>query len=1057
MLDTLSCFINLKANLRWKIFIFKKIGLSEMTYSYLPSISKIILRKLIYSSKENIFQHKLNKIFNLSSSYMFHYLLVLFKFGLIKKYTCILILHLKLFSTVYVKLRLNSRFKQINHNQQWEKLIIKKTSFFHLFKKTVKIMIRIKKTLNFKKLKHGILINKKNFKTNYKHRIQKFWHKFWHKCFRYNLNKTFPKMKIISQKTILENFNLRFFFPRKINTFYFKKFKNRLVAFFFLRFESYIRKILIAKEKIVYNLLMFLNIFKGYINYKTLHFFLACLENFRGISKLTEQIGRQKILQFYYTKKIIHEKKTFQVSNIAEKTTQQVLKRRVMLLLWLKNSFLYVKNLGKKIAAFENKGLKRIDTKVVYRILSDLIRLGFVKIIKIYVQLYCKKIKMVEFIAERNNNILSFKKAISIFSQNIQQSICKYESEKKIFCYNNYGCLSFKIETIFFLEKKIKKTSFTSKTLCILISKMKKNIQFLKNRFFLNLCFDFQKIYVLFILGLKKTHIFNYFDLKKKINFLKNFLSTKSFLIRKRLVFNAFFYNLLQKFYQINREKMNIIITGRFFLKDRFFDLIKKSIFSSYSEVFLSEKFFMYKSEDNFKKKYSVYKWDCEIDVKIYSYFVCFFLKKNKQNNYKKLAFLKQGFYKRRIGRLKLIPNMKTIYSFFEKTIKFSKALYFRNSIKHLYQTIKRSLEFPSNYFFLNILVNKSTFFVQLTRNKFRVNCTKNVLCELNSKNIFYLIWKFFFKKIFSLCNFIFKGFLIFFYQKFIFIHLHFLIFASKDFHFLKKKEKKSSNFFLKLKKSIFFYLFFTKLFKEKKVYSVLYKDLLKKKIFLDVYNENKLTITPFFVMNRFIYVQKFQKKKEKTSMEIRIFFRNLYTSCEKKSLILVQIYTKQKKKDLNIFKKSFFLKKKKTNFLNKKTNKIIKEILCFFKNKNIFDACLNNFLEFHNYIIFWTCFDIAFCLPVGKNLGLFVFNFIFKKKFLLNQFYNEIYFLASFFSSEYLFQDMVTFQKIGFFFTSFYSFKKKITLLRYQYKINSVDITRKNSGHSLFNYFVLY
>nr|UXY87032.1 hypothetical protein CparaKRNrm3_p118 [Cryptomonas paramecium] len=996
---------------------------------------------------------------------MFHYLLILFKFGLIKKYTCILTLHSKLFSTVYVKLGFDSRFKRIDFSQNCKKLIVQKTSFFHLFKKIVKITIRVKKTLDFKKLKYGILINKKNFKTNHRNRIQRSWHKFWHKCLRYNLNKTFPKMKIMLQKTVLENCSFKFFFPRKINIFYFKKFqKNRLVAFFFLRFESYIRKILIAKEEIVYNLLMFLNIFRGYVSYKVLHFFLTCLENFRGIYKLTEQIGRQKILQFHYTKRrIVCERKTLQISNVTEKTTQQVLKRRVMLLLWLKNNFLYVKNLGKKVAAFENKGLRRIDTKVIYRILSDLIRLGFIKIIKIYIQLYYKKIKIVEFIAEKNNDIFSFKKAINIFSQNIE-SMYGHTKEKKSFYYIDYRCLFFKLRNFFSSKKKLEKTNFMLKTSYILIPTIKKNIQFVKNRIFLNLYFNFQKIFILFILDLKKAYVFDYFNLKKKINFFKNFLLKKIFLTRKRLSFNIFFYNFSQKFHQAINKKTHIIVTSRFSLKEKFFNLIKNSIFFSYSEIFLSKNFFIYKLTNNFKQKqYPAYKWDCEIDVKIYSYFVCLFFKKNKQNNYRKLSFLRQGFYRRRIGRLKLIPNVKTIYSFFEKTFKFSKTLYFRNSIRYLYQIIKRSLEFPSNYFFLNILVNKSTFFIQLTRNLVRVSCMKNVLYEINSENIFYLIWRFLFKKIFSLCNFIFKGFLLFFYQRFTFIHLHFLVFAVKDFQFLKKKEKKNSNFFLKLKKGIFFYLFFTKLFKEKKAYSVLYKDLLKKKIFLDIYNKNKLAIMPFFIMNRFIYAQKFQKKKEKTSMEVRVSFHSLYTNCEKKPLILVQTVTKQKRKNLEIFKK-FISHEKKVFFswdikviLNKKTNKIIKETLPFFKNKNLFDTCLNNFLEFRSYIIFWTYFDIAFCLQNKKNLDSFIFNFIFKKTLFMNQFYNEMYFLASFFSSEHFFQDVTTFQKIGSFFTSFYSFKKKITLLRYQYKINSVNIDHKDPGHGLFNCFVLY
>nr|UXY88503.1 hypothetical protein Cry52Nrm3_p142 [Cryptomonas curvata] len=950
----LSLRKNLKIECRWEKFRISLLGISVLSNPVLSEISLKILRQIGKNKKKGILQHELARFLDLQSNDIHHHLINLLKFNLIRKYTCILQSNSKLSNTIQLKSRYNIDFKKLNYNQkQIEKRLSKNTLIF-LLEKLIKIIIRMKKIIKQKKIKYGVLSFYNHSTGNYKRKLHRIWYKLKEKCNIINISAVLPKIKRIFEQSNFKTRNLSkpnlliFLKKKKRNSILkLEKIFGQIVSLFFFPPENQIRQILITRKNNHHTSPMFLELFRGYVSYKTIQFTLKNLEKFRGLTKTLEQIGRQKIMHYYYDKIFsLYKKDAIFVNNkTIKRVTEQVLKRRVALLLWSKENFLQIKDLGRRFANFENKGLKKIDSKVVRRVLSDLITLGFLKVIKIYTQLSFQKPKIFEFILQRNPNNFILQKFIylPIFKvKNISQSHIGKKNKK--FSFLNKLEISFPDLSIYFyylknnkinqkinfvFSNKIKNLKINSRqNLIFNIKFLKKEAGIIKNRYFLikifiknpkidsilknqvflwkyfskkgNLeksgLFSNQSIYYILknnqlILKCKKQKLFG----KKYLNKFFKFLFKKKKLTKKNFIYDIF---VEKNKTSIVKKKIIILHKKKIHLERKkdvfFFQIINCKLLNINFALNKLQKIYSF----NISKKLGSYniskcKWDCEIDTKIYSQFL--FSIEEKKKNYKFFNFLQKKLFRKRIKGLSVISNIKNASIFFKKSRKNVKTFYLLNSFSYFYQVIKRSLELPNNTFFLSVLRIKN-FIYKIKYNKNVENQSETkIFRNYITRGVYFKLFKLFFKKLFSSNFLIFLGFFIFSCKNLKISSIPQSInLESDDFNLLKIEKKKILNNNLlwdkklnRYKKSntIYFYL------------RVLKNLLIKKHFFLNKFDKNKIIPMAFFIKNKSGKINKrdiFNKKnnlKIKDYVELRMFFHICpRINCEKGTILTTKM-----------------------------------------------------------------------------------------------------------------------------------------------------------------------
>jgi hypothetical protein len=1045
-----------------------------------------ILKEIGKKDLKGISQQYLIKKLKLKTKYFHHVFTKLFKLGIIRKTITKIKKNYKIFYSPILSINffsLNKNFQKLNFKNF---KINPEKKELNLIKNIIKIGIRQDKKIFFEKdLKYGILFLNFFPKKFNRKKIHRLWQKIRERCRKakiFNIKSHRKKCEIL-----FTYFKNQFYFTKKKNFNSFKilrKKKNlcEIYFFFLFSFSILLQKTIKHNNKSGVNSIFLIVKFRGQLGYKNISGILNNFFKFRGYKKILEQIGRQKILIFKqnninFTKK---SKNFFKSEKYAlvKKVTKQIIDRRLNLLSWIKNDYILLKNLGKKIAFHENKGLKRVDSKVVKRIVSDLINFKLLRILKIYVQINLKHAKKFEFIVEysfRKNqieNIFSFfLSPIKFFSKKQTKNFKK----KKVFSISTKNINLFNI-FLFFLRGNILLTHFLKKNTTSNFKKKVpgnffykeilwgKNLNLFRNLFW-------QNFFFLYLLS-KRKKIFK--SKKKKIEFRKwNLcdLSSCTLLnkLKKIIKFYIFITLTCKKNWKIknfNKKKIKKLEFYYFSLSKKKKIVVKKKLKNSFlNKLFfiynfkktfnVQTSFLYYRKKKNFKEKEQITKfeififdiiknekWDSELDINIYLYFL-FLLQYKKLNQFSNFFWRNFKFFKRRIKKISVISNVKIVTLIFKKFTLYTNSFFLKTELWNFRNFIKRSLEFPASYFFFvvdklkkNVLFFKKKKFIIFKDQK---NLKKDEKYNFFEKIRFYFLKIFFFKLKFVNRNIFYlytSCFLKIFYSFFI---REILVF----FDFLDKKEN-SINYENLLSFQFFFSL------REVGKHIVFYSENLNIPLNFKIFEfyqklDNEIiTLVPFFVKKFFfsnifffyllkrnlIYFKKFSQKFVLNPLEIRIFsFSSTYLSKER----FEKIEHKHKKKKIKseLINYSFISTKiknlkKKNNFFNNISKKKIFEIFSLFsKNK------------FKNYYsIVWTFFFNF------KNI--FIFN---NYKFFLSDKFNEAWFSMKNIKinkkAKYLiFSEVIkkVFFRKEFFFFLFKKFPNVISLLNKNLKILSLE-----------------
>ena len=366
--------------------------------SQINEICAQILRKIFYSRELGIFQHTIGSELGLRTRDIHHHINNLIKTNLIVKKNLTIKSRSKLKNVIQLKCKIFDNkiskgffFQYFSDNKEIE-----------IFKNLVKILTRIDRPIKQKNLKYGVL---EHNNTLFDERRR--FHRNWQKA-----KQKFLKAKIDILKTIENNFQKKaIIHPRKekIPNKYnnqtqlidnFKKVKGNLdlLLLFLISPEIQIKKSIENNFYFGISSPYLLEKFRGYISYKNIQLILRSLETKKYLFKTLEQRGRQRIVKYKKNNEVLNEYE----KRIKFEVTDQVAYRRLTLLSWVESQVLLVRDLGKRMANQENKGLKKIDSKVIRKVLRDLIEKGFLKVFKINIQLSNKKSKNIEIIAKKD-------------------------------------------------------------------------------------------------------------------------------------------------------------------------------------------------------------------------------------------------------------------------------------------------------------------------------------------------------------------------------------------------------------------------------------------------------------------------------------------------------------------------------------------------------------------------------------------------------------------------------------------------------------------------------
>jgi hypothetical protein len=964
--------------------IFECFFQNSLNYN---EINLQILREIGKKSSKGILQQYLITKINLKNNYFHHLFIKLSDLGIIQKSFCKINIKSKIYNSFILTIRFCFLKTNYLHDIFNNNKFYKKNNEIIFVKRLIKIGVRQKNKFFLEKnLKYGILfLYKLPCKLNRK-KIHRLWQKIRDRCkkakifnfeeFKQHVKTLFPvsKNQFIEEKKNTNSLNF-FKILRK------KKRNWEIVFFFCSSIDFLLHKTIKFYGRNGINSSFLLLKFRGQLNYKYISGILNIYHKFKDYKKILEQIGRQKILNYKEKNSTITKnlKKIRNTINFSLKkgVTKQVLNRRLNLLSWIKTNQILLKDLGRKIAFHENRGLKRIDSKVIKRIISDLINFKLLKIIKIHIQIDPNKNRRFEFIIENNYKDKHIEDIFFFFLNPLKFLKTKFKNYKK----ENLICNP--IKNIYFYEiiknmflKNLLQTQFKEKIFIQKLNSFKNLKIFLLTKLLSGRNLDFNRYFF------KNNSVFNFFfKVKEKSKKIKNqikfrvkslnFIMIYYFIaFKKKIFFFNFFdeflykknWNILTIFKKKNKlKKFSFFYFKNFkkfrlkkFLKKRidetfFLNLNYKKLFKFPLKLIIYQKNKKKKIEkvSNFhyliSKNLSNEKWDCEFDANLYTCFLFFkFQKKNNSfSNFLKKNFI---FFKRRIKKIFDLSNIKMVNSIFYKIMSNKNSFFLNNERYNFRNLIKRSLEFPSTYFFFDIeKITLKHFFNRIDPQYF--NPKEKKILKKNENKIFsekiniYFLNLYFFKMVSDIRNI----FVLYILSSFKIIYFLFL----KKFFLLFENLNKKENFFnFETLKSFQFLTIFNKKKKEKfPIYlseQLIFAFKFKEYNFFQKFDNQLIALVPFFVKAFFFskffishliiykssYVKNFWRKCVLNPIEIRIiFFSSLFLlieECKKKCLtikkyickknnlnsqlikILIQDYQKKLQVQKKIIKKNF-------------------------------------------------------------------------------------------------------------------------------------------------------
>ena len=731
------CFLNCESrtnqlsriSCRWEVLRDEFLGNFVFSSPRLNEICSQVLRKIFSSGETGIFQHTIGSELGFQTRDIHHHINNLIKTGLIVKKNYTIKTRSKINNAIRLKCKIFERQSK-KHNLHLNFLNMEEAK---LINNLIKILTRLDRQINQKDLKYGILICDNVFKIE-RRRIHRNWQKIKQKFLKSNIDVTLivPKNLLNSDISFLEKDSILNLTTRK-NKILERNYrcidKFQLISLFLISPEIQIKNIIEKNTKLGVSCPFLLEKFKGYINYKTIQTILKNLEEKKCLYTTLEQKGRQRIITYQKGIKILNDYE----NKIKYGVTDQVANRRLVLLSWVESKILLVRDLGRKIAQKEKRGLRKVDSKVIRRVLGDLIEKGFLKIFKVNIQILNQKSKDIEVITKKNFDTSNFDFVSYLGKINRGLNKCP-EKERKIVYIKKNNCevnplmlpsfiFSRKAVKIFLLENYIENK--------ILLNLKFKNI----------LNFLHRKILKLF----PKKNVFRvstrYFQQKKQINI--NFRKSSS----KKTVFiypilNSIIYKQHFHIKHLNQAK-NLCHT-RTIKKSKVLDQTKKicekvykfnpisifklddlkinffhyaSLFSSYNLVKVADVNFRKKNLDftskfhltklKYEKRfvfrpalyynnnihvswyYNFEKWDSELDVTLIEIHLIKKLEKTRKNFILKI---RKNFIRRLNGILR-VGNIKLAVSYFNTFVHFKKT---DASFKHSYTSkkiLKRALE----------------------------------------------------------------------------------------------------------------------------------------------------------------------------------------------------------------------------------------------------------------------------------------------------------------------------------------------------------------------------
>jgi len=750
---------------RWEKFRKKILGYFFSKNFNLSEGEIQILKEIGKKTKNGLFQYQLTKNLELKPNYMHHILNKLICFNLIKKFFCILNFNSKKSNAILLKpnIKYFSLFKK--YTKKKEKLTNNEKET-NLIKKLIKTVIRQKKNiLTEKHLKYGICYLENIPKKVNKRQLHRKWQKIRERFKKANiivLDKSGKKnieiilnetIKVVSKHSYLGNFHITSdILKKKMDTW-------EIAALFSFPVNYLIKKIIDFYENSGITAPILFQKFRGYQTYKAIYSNLHLFEKFRLIEKNLEQFGRQKILIFKRKKAYPENKKFFKIKDYSKLicgVTNQTARRRIALLSWVKFHFIFLKDLGKKIALYEKKGLKKIDSKVIKRILQDLVNFDLLKIIKICAQVSWQKVKRFEFIVKQKPDQKQIKRifyflplSFDIFKKKILTTNFQYKIniDKRPHISNNFFLFSLQLKflkkifesilfTFFCLKRKFLEVKFLEDDIyhkCTSRYFVKNTLEINRNFLTINIedvsfsyrCF-FNNQQIKFVLSMEKFNNFFLFwlwsvslTLKKKF---KASVISKNFIFSLKYIFNKNFqYRKIKKQtkFFIKDSVLNII-ESRFPINCLNYLLEKKCPVQLFRKKFtMKQKSIKFKErlDNNFfiilnsRKKNDILlsrnKWDCELDVKFFSKYMEAL--NNTYPNFLTNFFKNSKSIRRRVNKLSSLTNIKAIVLFFKK-LQFTLISNFLGKVSlNFSEFIKRSLEFPKFYFSFDIQKFKKT------------------------------------------------------------------------------------------------------------------------------------------------------------------------------------------------------------------------------------------------------------------------------------------------------------------------------------------------------------
>ncbi|CAC26986.1 hypothetical protein [Guillardia theta] len=377
-------FENSKIFYLWEQLRKDLIQLNYLKIGYTSELTEQILKEIAKNFMYGTNLDNIKKSLNMNSKEINHFLNNLLNLNLIQKR--------KIYSQSNNKNIFYIAKTSIKH-KEYEKIntINNQDEFLSqddhiIIRNLLQFLLRTKNNFDNQKIvKYGLMYS--NILNLYeKRQIHRLWQK---------IKKKLSKSGILKTNTYINknynNFNLNlknqnFFkrrFPKKnFNTLIKnKKTLNELKLFFKSNIKMIVENINCFYSKKGYNSPFLRDKMNGFINKKIIEKFFSEMVNFNYYQKIIEQKGRQRIIKYQLLEPKdfeIYEKKSYY-----KNFSIQFFLRIKTVLEWIKNKVILLKDLSRKLAIHEQKGLSRIDSKVIKKILYVLIKKKKIKIVKL--------------------------------------------------------------------------------------------------------------------------------------------------------------------------------------------------------------------------------------------------------------------------------------------------------------------------------------------------------------------------------------------------------------------------------------------------------------------------------------------------------------------------------------------------------------------------------------------------------------------------------------------------------------------------------------------------